>query len=205
MITSFLTQLETRYDHVLDEKGKKYIYYASDGAKRMRRIILDLLEYSRVGRMDIDRTIVDLNHIVKDVELLYKKMIKEKKALIKYENLPKIWASRSPMLQILQNLIHNGLNYSRSDEKPVITITAAESENYWKISVRDNGIGIHPDNREKIFNLFQRLHNSETYKGTGLGLAISKKIVEDHGGQIWVDSEEGRGSVFHFTIEKIKR
>lgn len=202
MITSFLTQLETRYEHVLDEKGKKYIYFATDGAKRMRRIILDLLEYSRVGRMGIEKTHVDLNEIVKDVELLYKKLIKEKKANIKYENLPKIWAARSPIQQILQNLIQNALNYSRSDENPVITITSEESKNFWEISVRDNGVGIHPDDREKIFNLFQRLQNSETYRGTGLGLAISKKIVEDHGGQIWIDSDEGKGSVFHFTIEK---
>lgn len=204
MITSFLTQLETRYDHLLDEKGKKYIYYATDGAKRMRRIILDLLEYSRVGRMGIEKTYVDLKEILEDVELLYKKMIKEKKALIKYKNLPKIWAARSPIQQILQNLIQNALNYCKTDEIPVITITSEESENYWKISVRDNGIGIHPENREKIFNLFQRLHNSDTYRGTGLGLAITKKIIEDHGGEIWIDSEVGKGSVFHFTIEKRK-
>tara|TARA_R100001143_G_scaffold63575_1_gene72192 strand:+ start:1699 stop:4260 length:2562 start_codon:yes stop_codon:yes gene_type:complete len=204
MITSFLTQLETRYGQVLDEKGKKYIYYATDGAKRMRRIILDLLEYSRVGRMGIEKSHLDLKKIVQDVELLYKKLIHEKKAVINYKNLPKVWAARSPMQQILQNLIQNALNYSRSDENPVITITSEESKDFWKISVRDNGVGIHPDNREKIFNLFQRLQNSETYRGTGLGLAISKKIVEDQGGQIWVDSEEGKGSVFHFTIEKKK-
>jgi len=202
MITSFLAQLENKYDHVLDDKGKKYIYYATDGAKRMRQIILDLLEYSRVGRLNTERSYVDLNEIVKDIQLLYKRLIREKKAVIKSDNLPKIWGARSPLQQILQNLVHNGLNYSRDDVKPEIVITSEESGNFWKISVSDNGIGIHPDSRGKIFNLFQRLHNNEKYSGTGLGLAISKKIIEDHGGEIWVDSEEGKGSTFHFTIEK---
>lgn len=205
MITSFLAQLENKYDHVLDEKGKKYIHFASDGAKRMRQIILDLLEYSRVGRLNIERSYADLNEIVEDIKLLYKRVIMEKKAVIKSQNLPKIWGVKSLLQQILQNLVHNSLNYSKDDVNPEIVITAEETENYWKVSVRDNGIGIHPEHHEKIFNLFQRLHNNETYNGTGLGLAISKKIVEDHGGQIWLESEEGKGSVFHFTIEKLKK
>lgn len=202
MITSFLAQLENRYDDILDEKGKKYIHFASDGAKRMRKIILDLLEYSRVGRLNTERGYVDLNEIVKDIKLLYKRLIREKNAVIKTVNLPKIWGARSPIHQILQNLVHNGLNYNKDDVNPEIVITSEESENFWKISVRDNGIGIHPDDHSKIFNLFQRLHSNEKYSGTGLGLAIGKKIIEDHGGQIWLESEEGIGSTFHFTIEK---
>ena len=202
MITSFLAQLESRYDHVLDEKGKKYIHFATDGAKRMRQIILDLLEYSRVGRLNTEKSNVDLNEIVDDIKLLYKRLIQEKKAVIKSEKLPKIWGAKSPLRQILQNLVHNSLNYSKDDVNPEIMITSEESGNYWKLSVSDNGIGIHPDHHEKIFNLFQRLHNNEIYSGTGLGLAISKKIIEEHGGKIWVESEEGLGSTFHFTIEK---
>ncbi len=202
MITSFLAQLEKKYDDLLDERGKKYIYFATDGASRMRQMILDLLDYSRVGRINTDRTEVDINEIIENVMTLQQKTISDKKAEIKWDKMPVITAAKAPIQQLFQNLINNALHYQKPGQKPIIKIQSVESEQHWMFSVEDNGIGIHPDYTGKIFNLFQRLHSKEEYSGTGLGLAISKKIAEEHGGEIWVESEENQGSTFYFTIKK---
>nr|WP_315156329.1 PAS domain S-box protein [uncultured Flavobacterium sp.] len=204
MITSFLTQIEKKYEDVLDEKGKKYIFFAVDGAKRMRQIILDLLEFSRIGKIENKHEKVDLNTIVEEIILLYRKKIEEKKAKINYEALPILQSYSSPLRQVFQNLISNSLKYSSPDNVPVINISCSESVTSWKFEIKDNGIGINSDYFEKIFIIFQRLHNKEEYSGTGMGLAITKKIIENLGGQIWVESKEGIGSSFYFTIPKNK-
>lgn len=202
MITSFLAQLERKYGDQLDEKGKKYIHFATDGAKRMRQIILDLLDYSRVGRTDTDKDDVDINKILDVVTGLHNKLIQEKKAKVTWEKMPVIRAARGPVQQLFQNLVHNALSYQEIGKRPVVKIRSEETDDHWTFYVQDNGIGIDPEYKDKIFNIFQRLHGRDEYSGTGVGLAICKKIVEDHGGVIGVDSKEGKGSTFYFTIAK---
>jgi light-regulated signal transduction histidine kinase (bacteriophytochrome) len=204
MITSFLTQLEKKYNDVLDERGKQYIYFAVDGAKRMRQIILDLLEFSRIGRAEDKMELLDLNELVNEILILHRKQIKEKKAVISINNLPKLITSKNYMRQVFQNLISNCLKYTSTQDGiiPEISISAESFENHWQFSIADNGIGIDPQYFDKIFIIFQRLHNKDEYSGTGIGLAITKKIIENLGGNIWVKSEEGKGSTFYFTIAK---
>ncbi|ESU25775.1 Bacteriophytochrome [Flavobacterium limnosediminis JC2902] len=202
MVTSFLTQLKRKYSDQLDEKANQYIHFAVDGSLRMRQIILDILEFSRVGKYDESKNKVDLNEIVQEVCQLQHRLILEKQASIHFQHLPVITSYRSPILQVFQNLIGNALKYSRPNVPVVIEVTAEEYPDEWQISVKDNGVGIDKDYHEKIFILFQRLHVREEYKGTGIGLAIVKKILDNLGGKIWVASEEGQGSTFYFTLPK---
>jgi PAS domain S-box-containing protein len=202
MITSFLAQLERKYGDLLDEKGKKYIHYATDGARRMRQIILDLLEFSRVGRIDVEKEDVDLEDILEDVVLLYKKQIEDKKAVVVWGEMPVIYGRRELLQQLFRNLLSNALKYHEKGGHPEVLVSFTETETHWGFSVKDNGIGISNEYKEKIFNIFQRLHNKDEYSGTGVGLAICKKIVEMHNGEIWMESEEGKGSTFYFTVAK---
>jgi PAS domain S-box-containing protein len=201
MITSFLSQLEKKYTHVLDDKGKKYIHFATDGAIRMRDIILDLLEFSRVGRTEESKESVDVSTLLEEVVGLNRKIIQEKKAKVRWqEDLPVLHTFRSPLRLVFQNLINNGLKYQEVNSAPEVFVSAKKTKFGWHFTVSDNGIGINPAYFDKIFNIFQRLHQKEEYSGTGVGLAICKKIVENMGGEIWVESEEGMGSKFSFTI-----
>ena len=202
MITGFLNLIEKRYSDIIDNKGKQYIYYAVDGAKRMRQIIYDLLDFSRVGRTEDKLEKVNLQSIVTDIIKLYRNQIEEQHAGITFNNLPTLQTLKAPIRQVFQNLIANGLKYQASDNKPVMSIYCKEFDNQWLFSVQDNGIGINPEHFDKIFIIFQRLHNREKYEGTGLGLAVTKKIIENLGGKIWVESEEGKGSIFNFTLPK---
>ncbi|MBL1231223.1 MAG: ATP-binding protein [Flavobacteriales bacterium] len=200
MVTSFLSQLEKKYSNQLDEKAHMYIDFAVDGASRMRNIILDLLEYSRVGKNNDELEPININEVVEQAKVLLRKVIEEKEAIIVYDKLPTIMAYRSPIVQVFQNLIGNGLKYAKADLTPIIDIKAKELKNEWEFAIKDNGIGIKKDYYEKIFVIFQRLHNRDEYSGTGMGLAIVKKIVENLGGKIWLESEEGKGSTFYFTL-----
>lgn len=202
MITSFLTQLELKYGNVIDERGKKYIHFAVDGAKRMRQIILDLLEFSRVGRLEESKKQVDFHKIITDILSLYRKQIEEQKALITYSQLPILHTYEAPIRQVFQNLISNSLKYQLEGTAPQIQISCEDKGKYWQFSVADNGIGISKEYHDKIFVIFQRLHNKEDYAGTGMGLAITKKIIENLGGKIWLESEETKGSTFYFTVKK---
>jgi len=200
MVSSFLTQLDKKYHHQLDEKAQKYIEFAVDGAKRMRQIILDLLEFSRIGKNRQAEEKVNLNQVIEEVCSLQKKMISEKRAEVSYKNLPNVISAKAPLIQVFHNLIGNALKYSRKDVPVKIIITAKKGRKEWVISVKDNGIGIEPDYYEKIFIIFQRLHRKEQFQGSGMGLAIVKKTIEKLGGQIWVESKVGYGSNFSFTI-----
>jgi PAS domain S-box-containing protein len=202
MVSSFLTQLKRKYNDQLDEKAQQYIHFATDGAERMRQIILDLLEFSRVGSVETEKAEIDLNEVLNEVLADQKNTIEEKNAVINFSDLPVIRASEIHMKQLLQNLISNGLKYQRDGNQPVIDIFVQEKDDSWLFCVSDNGIGIESKYHEKIFAIFQRLHAKGEYSGTGIGLTICKKIVEQHNGEIWVESELNEGSDFCFTISK---
>jgi two-component system sensor histidine kinase/response regulator len=201
-ITSFLKQLERKYSQIIDDKGKQYIHYAVDGAERMRQIIFDLLEFSRVGRTEDKLEEVDICEIVTEITGLYAEQIKQQQAKIEFGNLPKLQTFKTPLRQVFQNLIANGLKYQKKGEKPLINISCEETEMHWLFSVKDNGIGIKADDLDQIFIIFKRLHNREEYAGNGIGLAVTKKIIENIGGEIWVESTEGTGSTFYLTVLK---
>lgn len=202
MITSFLGLIEKKYNAVLDEKGRQYIHHAVDGATRMRQIILDLLEFSRVGNITESKKWVSSRSLVEEVLLFNQKKIHDKKAKIHIGELPDIFCHSSSLVQLFQNLISNAIKYQMPDSIPEVWIQGEDKGNFWEFSVRDNGIGIEQEYLTKIFIIFQRLHQKEQYSGSGIGLAICKKIAEIYGGKIWVESLYGNGSEFHFTIKK---
>ncbi|MDI9876558.1 PAS domain S-box protein [Flectobacillus rivi] len=202
MITNFLSQIEHKYEAILDERGKQYIWYAIDGAKRMRQIILDLLDFSRVGRIEEKKQLVDINEVLNHTLSILHHEIIHNEAQITIGFMPVIFSSKLRIEQIFQNLISNALKYRKPDINPVIEIEASETLTHWIFSVKDNGIGIEEEYFQTIFIIFQRLHTREEYPGTGIGLAIVKKIVEMLGGKVWVESIEHYGSTFYFSIKK---
>ena len=200
MIASYLQLLQRKYQGRLDEKADKYIYFAVDGASRMQDLINDLLEFSRVTTKAREFEPTDckslLDQVVSDLEV----SIKENEASISYGTLPVVMADYMQLAQVFQNLISNAIKF-RSDKVPEIEISAEKKADGWLFSIKDNGIGIDPKFSERIFEVFKRLHKKEEYPGTGIGLSICKKIVERHGGNIWVESEPGKGSIFYFTLQ----
>ncbi|HBQ61254.1 MAG TPA: hypothetical protein DD671_16965 [Balneolaceae bacterium] len=168
----------------------------------MRQIILDLLNYSRLNQEKSRRESVDLNVVLKDVKAIEHNHIEETNAQISADDLPTINANPGPIKQLFQNLINNAIKYQESGNQPVVEISYLETDTHWEFTVKDNGIGINEEFQHTIFQIFQRLHTRDQYSGTGIGLAISKKIVERHGGEIWLESEEEKGSTFKFTIAK---
>lgn len=202
MVSSFLTQLDKKYSDQLDEKANQYIHFAVDGAQRMRQIILDLLDYSRLNQDKNIREKVDLNKAISEVISLERSHIEEKEAQVNAQDLPTVMANPAAIKQVFKNLLNNALKYQKQGTKPEIEIGAEELETHWKFTFKDNGIGIAPDFHDNIFQIFQRLHTRDQYSGTGIGLAISKKIIERHGGEIWVESQVDGGSTFYFTINK---
>ena len=201
MVSSFLQLLQKRYQGQLDEKAGQYIHYAVDGAERMKALILDLLEYSRVGSSKESFGPVSMDAVMAEVGDIFREKIIATRASIEIGLLPVVHGDKVQLTQLVQNLVGNALKY-HSDEPPVIRVSGKEEPGYWKFSVADNGIGIDPLFFEKIFIIFQRLHNKSDYSGTGIGLAICKKIVERHWGRIWVESTPEQGSIFYFTITK---
>lgn len=203
MVTGFLQLLEKKYGHLLDAKGKTYINFAVDGAQRMRQLILDLLAYSRVKKINGDHEPVDFNLLLEEIKLTFRPEIKRLKAEITADTLPIVYGHSSFFFLLLQNLIGNALKYSKANIPPKIHIYLEERDNEWLFQVEDNGIGIDPAYFEKIFVLFQRLHQRKEFEGTGMGLAIVKKIITSLGGKIWVKSSPGQGAVFLFTLPKL--
>lgn len=199
LITSFLQLLKKKYDSQLDEQASEYINYAVDGSRRIKKLILDLLEYSKFS---IDRDgfkVLDAGKLIEDVKHSLCSLLKQHHAIIDVKPLPVIYADPSLLHQLFKNLLTNSIKY-RGESTPKISIDCiAQGDNYL-FSVSDNGIGIDPGYSEKIFNLFQRLHKNEAFEGTGVGLAICEKIIRLHRGSIWVESMPGKGSTFYFTI-----
>jgi len=201
MVSSFLQLLQKRYGGHLDNKADQYIHYAVDGAERMKALIMDLLEYSRVGTAKEGFGKVDVNTVLEEVGDVFREKIISAQASIDIGPMPCVWGDKVQVSQLFQNLLSNALKY-HSDRPPVIIIRAKEEPGFWRFSIEDNGIGIESQFFDKIFIIFQRLHNKSEYSGTGIGLAICKKIVERHGGKIWVESAPEKGSTFFFTISK---
>ena len=201
MVISYLTLLDKKYKGELDSQAKEYITHAVEGGARMRRLIDDLLEYSRIESRTNVFAPVDMKKVMESTIKVLKAPIEESKADIRIEPMPTISGDRSQMQQVMQNLISNSLKFKGPD-RPLVNISAIDGKKEWTFSVKDNGIGLNTEYSDKIFQMFQRLHNQDQYPGTGVGLAIVKKIVERHGGRIWVESEEGKGATFSFTIPK---
>lgn len=202
MISSFMDKLKRKYADQLDEKGMLYIHYATDGAKRMKQIMLDLLLYSRANKPSERLEVVNLNDIVSEYTQLRRKLIAEKNAGITFDALPILQTYRAPITQVIHSLLDNALKYVRENVPPQIEIQAREKETVWELSVKDNGIGIDEKFFDKIFVIFQRLHNRSEHDGTGIGLSIAKRSVGYLGGEIWLESKVGEGSTFYFTIAK---
>ncbi|SIS95170.1 ATP-binding protein [Belliella pelovolcani] len=202
MIKSFLDLLERKYGQDLDDKAKTYIHYAVDGSERLTALINDLLTYARIDGNDSQIKNVDCNEVLNEVIELYGSVIEEKNANIQSELLPTIRGKKIPIKLVFQNLINNALKYHAPEVKPEIKIKAKSLPDHWLFSISDNGIGIEKAYHEQIFHVFRRLHPKNEYGGSGMGLAIAKKIVEQHQGEIWVESEKGENSTFYFSINK---
>lgn len=158
-----------------------------------------------MGALEDDLQEINVSKLIKEITALYRKQIEEMHAIVECGDLPMVNFYSTPLRQVFQNLISNGLKYYRPGTPPKLMISAEENPDHWQFSIKDNGIGIDEEYFDKIFIIFQRLHNNSQYSGTGMGLAITKKIIENMGGKIWLESEEGAGSTFHFTIFKNNR
>jgi PAS domain S-box-containing protein len=203
MVGSYMQLLSDRYKGRLDEKADKYIGYAVDGAKRMQALIHDLLTYSRVGRKGKPFQPVNTNLVLAETLGNLQAAVQARGAVVSHGDLPTVLADASQLKQLFQNLIGNAVKFCEGPE-PRVRVEAEGLGDDWRFAVRDNGIGIGPEHRERVFVIFQRLHTRAQYPGTGIGLAICRKVVERHGGRIWVESQPGGGSVFYFTIPRNK-
>lgn len=208
MVSSYVQLLEHRYGDELGEDATEFIGYATEGVQRMRSLINDLLAFSQVGALDRDYEQVNLEAVAEDVVATLSEAIEEDGVEVHVGELPIVVADPSQMKQLLQNLVSNAAKFRQGND-PRIWIESERDGSDWVISVRDNGIGIDEEYQEKVFVIFQRLHDRAEYPGTGIGLAICRKIVEGHGGRIWVQSPPDRagveqGSEFRFTIPVLR-
>jgi PAS domain S-box-containing protein len=203
MVSGFLGLLEKKYSDVVDEQGKSYIYRAKDGADRMSILIRDLLEFSRSGNKAAKKSQVNLSEVMdlvnKDLSIV---VADTNTSLHVPDDLPVINGTHSALYRLFLNLISNGIKFRKKDTAPEINLTVNELDDCWEFKLTDNGIGVAQKDQPKLFQAFQRLHRRDEYPGTGLGLVTCKKIVETHGGRIWMTSEPGEGTTFHFTITK---
>ncbi len=201
MITGFTGLLKKKYGDQLDEKANLYMDFAVDGGTRMVAMIEDLLELARTGIHRDVKVHVDLNDAVQEVKANLFSSIKEKGATIILSNkLPVVFAYRSDMLRIFQNLVSNAIKFRDKEREPMIYIGAEEREKEWLFSIRDNGMGFADENIQNIFEVFTRLNSKDEFEGTGIGLAICKKITAQYDGRIWCESDIGKGTVFYFTM-----
>jgi len=200
MVSSYTQLLASRYQGRLDQDADDFINYAVDGATRMQRLIQDLLTYSRVTTRGSPFLPLDLQEALGEALANLHTAIIESSALVTNGELPTVNADRTQLVQVFQNLVGNAIKFRKQDEPPRVHVSAARSGNEWIIAVKDNGIGIDPQYFPRLFVIFQRLHGKQDYPGTGIGLAICQRIVERHGGRIWVESDPGEGATFRFTM-----
>ncbi|TDD46853.1 HAMP domain-containing sensor histidine kinase [Nonomuraea terrae] len=199
-VASFTQMLEQRYAPELDDRARQYIHYAVDGAKRMQLLINDLLDFSRVGRVTGGRSPTETGAVLDRALDNLSAAIDDTSATVTRDELPQVDGNPTQLTQLFQNLIENAIKF-RSEEPPRIHIGARRAGDMWEFSCSDNGIGVEPKYADRIFLIFQRLHPREVYPGTGIGLALCRKIVEYHGGQLWLDGEaESRGATFRWTL-----
>lgn len=202
MVASYVQLLARRYQGKLDSDAEAFINYAVDGAARMQRMINDLLIYSRVGTKGKLFTPIEVEKVFEQATSNLQIAIEESKAVVTHDPLPLLLGDETQLVQLFQNLIGNAIKFRENHQEPYIYVSAEEKPDEWLFLVRDNGIGIDPQYYERIFQIFQRLHGHKDYPGSGIGLAVCRRIVERHGGRIWVDSQPGKGSTFYFTIPK---
>lgn len=203
MVSSYVSLIDRRYGDKLDQDGREFIRFAVDGARRMQNLIHDLLDYARVQRQGKDPAPVEADLALQAALVNLRTAIEETGAEIVHDPLPLVEGDDAQLVRLFQNLIGNAIKYRRADEVPRVHVSAKRDGDSWRFTVRDNGIGIAPEYHERIFGIFQRLHPAEQYGGTGVGLAICRRIVERHGGALGVDSAEGEGATFWFTIPAI--
>lgn len=199
VISGYLQLLQRRYQGRFEADADEFIQYAVDGSKRMQQLISDLLEYSRVGRRGKEFQPTDLEEVLGEALRVLQRGVEETGAVVTHDPLPTVQGDRTQLTQLFQNLIGNGIKF-RGERRPEIHVSAQPDGDHWVLAVRDNGIGIERQYWDQVFVIFQRLHSRQKYSGTGIGLAICKRIVERHGGRIWLDSQPGKGSTFYFTI-----
>ncbi len=204
MVTSFTQLLERRYKYQMDEDADEYIDFIVEGAHRMKYLIDDLLAFSRVSSRAKEFENLNLEKVLNDVLSNLSVSINENNASVNHDPLPIVTADPSQIRQVFQNLIGNAIKF-HGTKQPKIHITAQQQAEEWILAVADNGIGIDPEYQKQIFDVFKRLHTRADYPGSGIGLSISQKIIKRHGGNIWVESEQGKGSTFYFTIPKTQK
>jgi PAS domain S-box-containing protein len=190
-----------RYHDLLDEDGRLFLGFLKEGGRRLARLVNDLLAYTRASAEEITEGPVDSTSVLKHSLSALSEAVRESGGEVTYDPLPEVYMGEAHLQQVLQNVISNALKY-RNRNPPRIHVSAVAEGAEWRFAIKDNGIGIDPQYKEKIFGVFKRLHHDRTYGGTGIGLAICKRVVERYGGQIWVDSEPGRGSTFYFTLPR---
>jgi PAS domain S-box-containing protein len=200
VIIGYVQLLERKYKDHLDEDADQFIHYIIDGSTRMQQLINDLLNYSRVGTRGTGLYPTNLQTVLDRVLANLNTVIKETGATVTHDAMPTIQGDETQLVQLFQNMIGNGIKF-HGEQPPCIHISAHQNSNHWELAVRDNGIGIEPQYWDQIFVIFQRLHTRKKYPGTGIGLAICKRIVERHGGRIWLDSQPGQGTTFFFTLQ----
>jgi len=205
-VLSLYTQLlKKRYSEALGSEALEYIEIIIQGSLRMSALIKDIIDYSKLGKAEKEFKQVDMNEAAAEAMKIFQMRIRELNASVSCGKLPQVMGDMAELVQLFSNLIGNALKFTKKGQAPVIEISAALKGEEWEFCVRDKGIGINPKYFDKIFVLFQTLHSKQEYDGSGVGLAICKKIVEDHGGRIWVESGEGKGACFCFVLPAIKQ
>ena len=200
VILGFARILDMKYSHQLEAADQQFISNIISSCQQMAQLIRDLLTYSRVGRTEKQIAPVDCNPLMEKVLAVLQPTIDESRAIIVTDTLPIVHANETHLFQLFENLLSNALKYCPPEQAPQVNISVESRNNEWLFGVRDNGIGIKSENFDQIFQIFNRIHHKDDYPGTGIGLATCKKIVENLGGKIWVDSEAGVGSTFYFTL-----
>lgn len=203
-VSGFVELFEKKYSTTLDENALTYLKYIHGATDRMQLLIKDLLDYSRIGRKK-EMEVIECRQIVKEVCDDLSQLIFDKKATFKIDALPEILGYRTEIKLLFQNLITNAIKFQKENNTPEVSIYSCEDDLYYIFSIKDNGIGIKPEYKDKIFEVFQRLHTRQEYEGNGIGLAHCKKIVEFHSGTIYMESEFGKGTCFNFTIPKYRK